>query len=53
MIGKRKLAVAVLGILVGAGLAYAGKLDSASAGLIGGIVTAFLTANVTQKAVTQ
>jgi hypothetical protein len=48
---SRKFLLSLVGILAGAGLAYLGKLDTATAGLIGTIVAAYLGSNVTQKAV--
>lgn len=50
-LSSRKFLLAILGILAGAVLAYLGKLDGTTAGLLGSIVGAYLASNVTQKAV--
>jgi hypothetical protein len=47
---SRKLFVTLLGMAAACVLAYLKCLDSPAATLIGGIVTAYLTANVGQKA---
>lgn len=51
MRGYRKLAVSLLGLGLGAVLAYHGKLDAPAAGLIGSIVAAYVGANVGRAAV--
>jgi hypothetical protein len=48
MKGYRKVAVALVGIVVGGALSYLGKLDTPTATLIGSIVTGYLSANVTK-----
>lgn len=53
MTGWRKLIVALAGLGTGTALQLAGKLDGVSAGLIGGIVSAYLAANTTHAAVTK
>lgn len=50
---SRKLAVTLLGLALGGVLAWFGKLDVASATLIGGLVSAYLTSNVSQKALVE
>jgi hypothetical protein len=50
---SRKFILAVLVVLCATGLCAFSKIDAATYGLvIGGVVAAYLTANVTQKAVT-
>lgn len=48
---SRKFLLSLSGIALGGALAYLGKLDTATATLIGGIVAAYVSSNVTQKAV--
>lgn len=50
---SRKLFVTLAGLASGVSLAYIGKLDTASATLIGGLVSGYLTSNVGQKAWTR
>lgn len=47
---SRKLAVTLLGLGLGGSLSYLGKLDAATATLIGSLVSGYLASNVTQKA---
>lgn len=50
---SRKFLLAVLVVLCATGLCAFGKIDGATyAMVVGGVVSAYLAANVTQKAVT-
>lgn len=49
---SRKFLVTGLGLGGAFVLSYLGKLDTVTATLIGSVVSAYLTSNVTQKAVT-
>jgi hypothetical protein len=46
---SRKLLIVVLGMAAGSALAYLGKLDAATAALIGSLVSGYLASNVSQK----
>jgi hypothetical protein len=51
-LGSRKFVLAVLVVLCATGLCAFGKIDAvAYAAIVGGVVAAYLAANVTQKAV--
>jgi len=47
---SRKFLLTAAGLVAGSYLAYLGKLDAATAGLIGTLVAAYNASNVTQKA---
>lgn len=48
---SRKFLLSLVALGAGSALAYVGKLDGVTAGLIGTIVSAYLAGNVGQKAV--
>ena len=49
---SRKLLITLIGLALGGALAWFDKLSPGAGALIGGLVTGYLTSNVTQKAVT-
>ena len=53
LLGSRKFLVTLAGLSLGGYLQWSGKLDTAGATLIAGLVSGYLASNVGTKAVTK